>query len=174
MPLPIGYGRPGGHGPALHRISVQTCCKCGPRGARQVLFRPLTKLHVVTAVKNILDPAERTRIDKSGFPDSVVLVQISDAEEVAVPEPATAATASASKNKMAGAASSGNTPAAAVIMVESDDSDDGPAVTEPNAKKPKIAAESSTGPVAPAVALKATPCARMMCCFHGVGKAGWV
>ena len=139
----------------------------------QVLFRPLTKLRVVTAVKNILDPAERTRVDKSGFPDSVVLVQISEAEDVAAPAPATAATASTSKNK-ASAAPSSNTPAAAVIMVESDDSDDGPAVTEPNAKKPKIAAESSNPPVAPAVALKATPCARMMCCFHGVGKAGWV
>ncbi len=46
-----------------------------------MLFRPLTKLRVVTAVKNILDPAERTRVDKSGFPDSVVLVQISEAAE---------------------------------------------------------------------------------------------
>jgi hypothetical protein len=147
-----------------------------------VLFRPLTKLRVVTAVKNILDPAERTRVDKSGFPDTVVLVQISETNEPAAPAPATVATASTSKNKMAGAASSGNTPAAAVIMVESDDSDDGPAVTEPDgpavtepdAKKPKIAAESSAPPVAPAVAAKATPCARMMCCFHGVGKAGLV
>ena len=130
-----------------------------------MLFRPLTKLRVVTAVKNILDPAERTRVDKSGFPDTVVLVQISDAEEAAAPAPATVAAASASKNKMAGAAPSSNTPAAAVIMVESDDSDDGPAVTEPNAKKPKIAAESSTGPVAPAVAAKAMPCVRVFCCF---------
>ena len=44
-----------------------------------MLFRPLTKLRVVTAVKNILDPAETARIDKSGFPDSVVLAQISEA-----------------------------------------------------------------------------------------------
>ncbi len=132
-----------------------------------MLFRPLTKLRVVTAVKNILDPAERTRVDKSGFPDTVVLVQISDAEEAAAPAPATVAAASASKNKMAGAAPSGNTPAAAVIMVESDDSDDGPAVTEPKLKKPKIAAESSTPPVAPAVAAKETPCVRVFRCFHG-------
>ena len=131
-----------------------------------MLFRPLTKLRVVTAVKNILDPAERARVDKSGFPDSVVLVQISEAEEVAAPAPATVAAASAEKNK-AGAASSSNTAAAAVIMVESDDSDDGPAVTEPNAKKPKIAAESSTPPVAPAVAVKETPCVRVLRSFHG-------
>jgi uncharacterized membrane protein len=131
-----------------------------------VLFRPLTKLRVVTAVKNILDPAERTRVDKSGFPDTVVLVQISEAEEVAEPAPATVATASAEKNK-AGVASSSNTTAAAVIMVESDDSDDGPAVTEPNAKKPKIAAERSTPPVAPAVAAKETPCVRGFRSIHG-------
>jgi hypothetical protein len=67
----------------------------------QVLFRPLTKLRVVTAVKNILDPAERTRVDKSGFPDSVVLVQISEAEDVAAPAPATVATASASEQNEA-------------------------------------------------------------------------
>ena len=109
---------------------------------------------------------ERTRTDMSGFPESVALVQISEAEEVAAPAPATVATASAEKNK-AGAASSSNTTAAAVIMVESDDSDDGPAVTEPNAKKPKIAAESSTGPVAPAVAAKETPCVRVFRSFHG-------
>ncbi len=126
-----------------------------------MLFRPLTKLRVVTAVKNILDPAERTRVDKSGFPDAVVLVQISDEEEVAEPAPATVATASAEKKNTAGAAPSGNTTGAAVIMVESDDSDNGPAVTEPNAKKPKIAAESSTPPVAPAVAAKETPCVRV-------------
>ena len=95
-----------------------------------------------------------------------MLVQISDAEEAAAPAPATAATASASKNKMAGAAPSSNTPAAAVIMVESDDPDDGPAVTEPYAKKP-IAAESSTGPVAPAVAAKETPCVRLFRFIHG-------
>ena len=129
-----------------------------------MLFRPLTKLRVVTAVKNILDPAERTRVDKSGFPDAVMLVQISGAEDVAAPAPATVATAFAEKNK-AGAASSGNTPAAEVIMVESDDSDDGPAVTEPDAKKPKIAAESSNPPIAPAVAAKAAPCARLFRCF---------
>jgi hypothetical protein len=41
----------------------------------------------------ILQQAERTRVNKSGFPDTVVLVQISDAEEVAEPAPATAATA---------------------------------------------------------------------------------
>ncbi len=137
-----------------------------------MLFRPLTKLRVVTAVKNILDPAERTRVDKSGFPDTVVLVQISDEEESAAPAPATAATASTSEqNKMAGAAPSGSTPAAAVIMVESDDSDDGPAVTAPDAKKPKIAAESSTGAVAPAVAAKAAPCVRLFRCFQGLCKA---
>ena len=102
----------------------------------------------------------------SGFPDSMVLVQIREAEEVAAPAPATVATASTEKNK-AGAASSGNTTAAAVIMVESDDSDDGPAVTDPNAKKPKIAAESSTPPVAPAVAAKETPCVRVLRSFHG-------
>ncbi len=125
-----------------------------------MLFRPLTKLRVITAVKNILDPAERARVDKSGFPDSVVLLQISDAEEVAAPAPATEATASTSKNN-AGAVSSGNTPAAALIVVESDDSDDWPAVTQPKLKKPKIAAESSTPPVAPAVAAKETPCVRV-------------
>ena len=103
----------------------------------------------------------------SGFPDSVVLVQIREAEEVAAPAPATVATASASKKNKAGAASSGNTAASAVIMVESDDSDDGPAVTEPNAKKPKIAAESSTGPVAPAETAEETPCVRAFRSFHG-------
>ena len=132
-----------------------------------MLFRPLTKLRVVTAVKNILDPAERTRVDKSGFPDTVVLVQISEAEEVAEPAPATVATASAEKKNTAGAAPSGNTTAAAVIMVESDDSDDGPAVTQPKLKKPKIAAESSTPPVAPAVAAKETPCVRVFRSIHG-------
>ena len=66
---------------------------------RQVLFRPLTKLRVVTAVKNILDPAERTSIDKSGFPDTVVLVQISEADEMAAPSLATVATASTGKNE---------------------------------------------------------------------------
>ena len=125
------------------------------------------RLRAVTTAKNILDPAERTRVDKSGFPDAVVLVQISDAEEVAAPAPATAATASASKKDNAGAAASGNTPAAAVIMVESDDSDDGPAVTQPKLKKPKIAAESSTPPVAPAVAAKETPCVRVFRSIHG-------
>ena len=110
----------------------------------------------------ILQQAERTRVNKSGFPDTVVLVQISDEEEAAAPAPATVATASTSEqNKMAGAAPSGSTPAAAVIVVESDDSDDGPAVTEPKLKKPKIAAESSTPPVAPAVAAKETPCVRV-------------
>ena len=102
----------------------------------------------------------------SGFPDSVVLVQIREAEEVAAPAPATVATASAEKNN-ASAASGGDTTAAAVIMVESDDSDDGPAVTEPKAKKPKIAAESSTGPVAPAETAEETPCVRAFRSFHG-------
>ena len=126
------------------------------------------RLRAVTTAKNILDPAERTRVDKSGFPDTVVLVQISDEEEAAAPAPATVATASTSEqNKMAGAAPSGSTTAAAVIMVESDDSDDGPAVTEPNAKKPKIAAERSTPPVAPAVAAKETPCVRVFRSIHG-------
>ena len=115
-------------------------------------------------MKNILDPAEMTGVDKSGFPDTVVLVQISDAEEVAEPAPATVATASAEKKNPAGAAPSGSTPAAAVIVVESDD---GPAVTEPNAKKPKIVAESSTPPVAPAVAAKETPCVCVFRSFHG-------
>ena len=138
-----------------------------------MLFRPLTKLRVVTAVKNILDPAEMTRVDKSGFPDTVVLVQISDEEEAAAPAPATAATASTSEqNKMAGAAPSGSTTTAAVIMVESDDLDHGPAVTEPDAKKRKIAAESSTPPIAPAVAATTAPCARLFRCFHGMCKAG--
>jgi hypothetical protein len=125
-------------------------------------------------VKNILDPAERTRVDKSGFPDTVVLVQISDAEELAAPAPAMVSTASTSEDNKAGAAPSGNTTAAAVIMVMSDDSDDGPAVTERNAKKPKIAAESSTPPVAPAVTAEAAPCVRVFACFHGMGQAGWV
>ena len=104
--------------PALHRIGVQTSCKCGPRGGRQVLFRPLTKLRVVTAVKNILDPAERARVDKSGFPDSVVLVQISEAEE-----DQEVAAASTSKKSKAGGASSSSTSAA---MAEADDSDEKP------------------------------------------------
>jgi hypothetical protein len=136
-----------------------------------VLFRPLTKLRVVTAVKNILDPAETTRVDMSGFPDAVVLVQISETNEVAAPAPATIATASTSEQNKAGAAPSSNTTAAAVITVKSDE---GPAVTEPNAKKPKIATESSTPPVAPSVAAEETPCVRVFRCFHGVGKARWV
>jgi hypothetical protein len=100
-----------------------------------VLFRPLTKLRVVTAVKNILDPAERTRVDKSGFPDTVVLVQISDAEE-----DQEVAAASTSKKSKAGA-SGNSTAASAVIEVESDDSDD-----EPLTKKPKTSAPTKKPP----------------------------
>ncbi len=137
-----------------------------------MLFRPLTKLRVVTAVKNILDPAERTRVDKSGFPDAVVLVQISDAEEMAAPAPATAASASSSEENKTYAAPSSNTTAAAMIIVESDDSEDEPAVTEPSAKKPKIVAESSTPPGAPAVAAKAAPCVRLLRWFPGMCEAG--
>ena len=70
-----------------------------------------------------LDPAERTHVEKSGFPDSVVLVQISEAEE-----DKEVASASISKKSKAGAASSSST----VLMVRSDDSDD-----EPLTKKPK-------------------------------------
>jgi hypothetical protein len=87
--------------PPYRHTKCQMSCNCGPRGGQQVLFRPLTKLRVVTAVKNIIDPAERTRVDKSGFPDTVVLVQISEAEDVAAPAPATVATASASEQNKA-------------------------------------------------------------------------
>jgi hypothetical protein len=118
-----------------------------------VLFRPLTKLRVVTAVKNILDPAERTRVDKSGFPDSVVLVQISETNELAAPAPATVAAASTSEENMAGAAPSSNTTAAAVIMVESDDSDD-----EPLTKKPKTSAPAKE-PLKPVIPTDSQPAA---------------
>ena len=101
-----------------------------------MLFRPLTKLRVVTTVKNILDPAERARVDKSGFPDSVVLVQISEAAE-----DQEVASASASKKSKASASSSSSTAAAAVIEAESDDSDD-----EPLTKKPKTSAPTKKPP----------------------------
>ena len=127
-----------------------------------MLFRPLTKLRVVTAVKNILDPAERMRVDKSGFPDAVVLVQISEAEE---DQEMAAAAASTSKKSKAGGASSSSTSSAAsaVLMAEADDSDDKPvpkmaktaAAKSPPAKKatpvnptsslPAAAKEAKTG-----------------------------
>jgi hypothetical protein len=62
---------------------------------------------VVTAVKNILDPAETARVDKSGFPDSVVLVQIGGG--------ASAAAAAAPATEAAVAAPA----AAAAVVVES-------------------------------------------------------
>ncbi len=109
-----------------------------------MLFRPLTTLRVVSAVKNILDPAEWTRIDKSGFPDSVLLVQISEAEEHQEMEVAAAATSK--KNENGAASSSTSSAASAVLMAEADDSDD-----KPVPKMAKTAAAKS------APAKKATP-----------------
>ena len=115
-----------------------------------MLVRPLTKLRLVTAVKTILDPAERTRIDKSGFPDTVVLVQISEADEMAALAPATVATASTEERGAAAAgAASSSTAAAAAIEVQAHDSDD-----EPATKKPKTSA-----PQHPTPAISAKPVA---------------
>ena len=43
---------------------------CGPVRT-EVLFRPLTKLQVKTAVRNIINPHERTFLERSGHPDTV-------------------------------------------------------------------------------------------------------
>ncbi len=106
-----------------------------------MLFRPLTKLRVVTAVKNILDPTERMRIDKSGFPDSVVLVQISEAEE----DQEVAAASTSKKSKAGGASSSSTSAALAVVMAEADDSDDKPQNCEDRYSEVSAGKESDAG-----------------------------
>eukprot|EP00966_Prymnesium_polylepis_P235355 5443401-Prymnesium_polylepis.1 len=54
----------------------------------EVLFRPMTALRVDSAVRNIVDPFERGSIERSGFPDQVMLQQV----ELDAPRPpATAA-----------------------------------------------------------------------------------
>ena len=50
----------------------------------EVLFRPLSQFRVVHATKNIIDPAERGSLERSGFPDAVGLMQI---DEAAPPPP---------------------------------------------------------------------------------------
>jgi hypothetical protein len=45
----------------------------------EVLFRPLSQFRVVHATKMIIDAAERSSLERSGFPDNVSLVQIDEA-----------------------------------------------------------------------------------------------
>ena len=42
----------------------------------EVLFRPLSRFQVVHAQKNIIDPQETASLERSGFPDAVVLKQL--------------------------------------------------------------------------------------------------
>ena len=50
----------------------------GLRSEFEVLVLPLAKFQVVMAQKNIIDPKETESLEKSGFPDAVVLQQIVD------------------------------------------------------------------------------------------------
>ena len=45
----------------------------------EVLFRPLCQFRVVHATKMIIDAAERSSLERSGFPDNVSLLQIDEA-----------------------------------------------------------------------------------------------
>jgi len=47
----------------------------------EVLFRPFSQFKVLHAQKNIIDPKELVSLQKSGFPDTVQLQQVCDAEE---------------------------------------------------------------------------------------------
>ena len=52
----------------------------GARSEYEVLILPLAKFEVVMAQKNIIDPKETKSLQKSGFPDVVILRQIQDAD----------------------------------------------------------------------------------------------
>jgi hypothetical protein len=66
-------------------FTVQACCAYsiekfsyfqGVDSEYEVLFRPLSRFQVVHAQKNIIDPKETTSLERSGFPDAVILKQL--------------------------------------------------------------------------------------------------
>jgi len=53
----------------------------GVDSEHEVLFRPLSQFRVQYVQKNIIDPKETASLQKSGFPDSVGLLQVEDGKE---------------------------------------------------------------------------------------------
>jgi hypothetical protein len=53
----------------------------GTASEHEVLFRPFSKFKVLHAQKNIINAKEMVSLEKSGFPDAVLLQQVCDAEE---------------------------------------------------------------------------------------------
>ncbi len=63
---------------AIHKFSYFQ----GTDSEHEVLFRPSAKFKVLHAQKNIIDAKELVSMQKSGFPDTVQLQQVCDAEEM--------------------------------------------------------------------------------------------
>ena len=62
---------------AIHKFSYFQ----GIDSEHEVLFRPFSKFKVLHAQKNIINPQETKSLEKSGFPDAVLLQQVCDGEE---------------------------------------------------------------------------------------------
>jgi hypothetical protein len=62
---------------AIHKFSYFQ----GTASEHEVLFRPFSKFKVLHAQKNIINANELVSLQKSGFPDAVLLQQVCDTEE---------------------------------------------------------------------------------------------